>query len=197
VAIAHSTGTLTLSGAAVLDGETVTIGGKAYTFQSTLTNVDGNVKVGAYPSNSIQNLYDAINLTGTAGTQYATAMTANGKVRAVAHVTSPPWLRVKAQTAGTIGNALATTETLTNGAWGGATLSGGVGTASDYLTEFLSAASCSSEVHAKTRAVIARIAAEGAANVNVHDAITEILRTTNMDSGAAAGLGRLLCPIES
>jgi hypothetical protein len=37
---------LTVSGNAV-NAETVTLGAKVYTFQSALTNVDGNVKIGA------------------------------------------------------------------------------------------------------------------------------------------------------
>jgi hypothetical protein len=53
------------------------VGGKKYTFQTTLTNVDGNVAIGSNPQTTLQNLYNAINLGTGAGTAYAAAMTAN------------------------------------------------------------------------------------------------------------------------
>ena len=68
--------TLTL-GAQMTDTEVVTIGSKVYTFQTTLTDVDGNVKIGGSASDSIDNLIAAINLTAGAGTTYAASMTEN------------------------------------------------------------------------------------------------------------------------
>ena len=60
------------------DGDTVTVGGKTYTFQSpTLTNVDGNVFVDSGAFTAFTNLAAAINLTGSPGVDYAAAMTAN------------------------------------------------------------------------------------------------------------------------
>lgn len=54
------------------DGDTVTIGDVVYTFQTTLTNVAGHVKIGASATASMTNLFHAINATGgTAGTDYA------------------------------------------------------------------------------------------------------------------------------
>lgn len=44
------------------DGDTVTIDGKTYTWQTTLTNVDGNVRIGPTVGVSIINLARAINL---------------------------------------------------------------------------------------------------------------------------------------
>jgi hypothetical protein len=58
------------------------VGGKEYTFQTALTNVDGNVKIGATIVATLTNLFNAINLTGTPGTDYATAMTVNANVYA-------------------------------------------------------------------------------------------------------------------
>jgi len=69
-------GVLTL-GANAGNGKVVVVGTKTYTFQTTLTNVDGNVKIGATASASIDNLVAAINLDPAgAGTKYAAAMTA-------------------------------------------------------------------------------------------------------------------------
>lgn len=140
--LVYAAGTLTLS-ANPLNTETVTVGSKTYTFQTSLTNVDGNVLIGANAAASLQNLFDAINLTGTSGTQYAAAMTINANVKATS-VTATTVV-VKSKVPGVIGNLIASTETIvTGGSWGAATLASGAGsimTALDQLiaTEQLSA----------------------------------------------------------
>lgn len=115
----------TLTGTAnFADTQTVTIDGKVYTFQDTLTNVNGNVKIGANLAATLLNLLHAIKLSGgIAGTDYAAAMTAHTTVDGVSADATHVYVRAK--TGGTAGNALATTETLTNGSWGAATLTGG------------------------------------------------------------------------
>ena len=123
-ATAAATQTLTNDGTNVTDGDTVTIGTKVYTLQSTLTNVDGNVKIGASNTATMTNLFHAINASGgTVGTDYATATTANTKVTA----TNPTGTTVvvTAITSGVAGNLIATTEASTHLAWGAATLAGG------------------------------------------------------------------------
>jgi len=106
------------------NSDTVTIDAKVYTFQTTLTNVDGNVKIGATLKDTIANLFNAIGLAGgVPGTDYAAAMTAHPTVDAVDR--SATVLMVRAKAGGTAGNALATTESGTATSWGGATLSGG------------------------------------------------------------------------
>lgn len=127
-------GTLTSTGA-FLNTETVVVGGKTYTFQTSLTNVDGNVAIGANQTASHQNLMDAINLTGTPGTQYAAAMTVNPEVRATAATGTTTV--VKAKVPGQIGNRIPSTETLTNASWGGAVLAGGSGDVSQALADLL------------------------------------------------------------
>ncbi|MEX2228429.1 MAG: phage tail sheath C-terminal domain-containing protein [Dehalococcoidia bacterium] len=112
VAAVAAQGTLTL-GVNPADGETMTIGAKTYTFEAALTDVDGNVQIGATLPDTQQNIIDAINLTGTAGTQYAASMTAHPTVGA-ATSWSGNALVLTAQTAGTAGNALATTATFAN-----------------------------------------------------------------------------------
>lgn len=108
----------------VADGDTVTIDTKVYTFLDVLLNANGNVKIGADAATSIQNLVDAINLTGTPGTQYALAMTKHTTCTAVK--TSATVLTATANAGGTAGNSIATTETSSHIAWGNTTLLLGV-----------------------------------------------------------------------
>lgn len=65
------------NGLNAVDTSFIFVGGKKYTFQTTLTNVDGNVVIGSNPQVTLQNLYNAINLGTGSGTVYAAAMTAN------------------------------------------------------------------------------------------------------------------------
>jgi hypothetical protein len=118
----RSSGLLTLSGQP-LNGETVTIDTKLYTFQTALTEVDGNVKIGSSAQESLQNLRRAINKDVGAGTDYAALTAAHPTV--FAENESGLSLPVSARTPGSGGDSIVTTETLTNGSWGGATLSGG------------------------------------------------------------------------
>lgn len=105
-----------------VDAETVTIGTRVYTFEDTLTNVNGNIKIGADKAATLANLAHAINGSGgTPGTDYALANVAHPDVTAT--VASP--MVVTAKRTGYAGNAIATTETMTHGSWGAATLAGG------------------------------------------------------------------------
>lgn len=121
----HVEATGTLTGSANFgDTETVTIGSKVYTFQTTLTNVDGNIQIGGSLAASLQNLYDAINLTGTPGTQYALAMTINPYVTATTVTATTVVVTAKVPYFGSAGNSIATVAG-PNASWGGATLTGG------------------------------------------------------------------------
>ena len=131
---ARASGTLTSTGV-FTDTQTVVVGGKTYTTQTVLTNVDGNVLIGASAAATLANLKAAINLEAGAGSTYAAAMTANAQVEAVSNDATT--LVVKAKIPGTIGNLIASTETQTNAAWGGATLSGGTGDASADIRDLL------------------------------------------------------------
>lgn len=112
------------AGGDAADTQTVVIGGKTYTLQSSLTNVDGHVKIGASVTATLLNLLHAVNASGgTAGTDYAAATTANTSVDGVS--SNATTLVVRAKTAGTAGNAIATTETADHYTWGAATLTGG------------------------------------------------------------------------
>lgn len=124
-------GTLTATANAA-NNETVTINTTVYKF--TTGSVDAGtpagtvanpwlVLVGADTAHSLQNLYDAINDTGAAGTAYSTALVEHDTVRATS-VTATT-VTVRAIAVGTAGNAYPSTETMANASWGGATLSGG------------------------------------------------------------------------
>lgn len=86
------------------DGAMLNIADKMYTLQETLTNVDGNVLIGATLADTISNLVAAINLSGGAGTLYAASMTAHTEIRAEVHSTTV--IRCIALTPGTSGNSL-------------------------------------------------------------------------------------------
>jgi hypothetical protein len=107
-----------------LNTETVTIDGKIYTFQTALTDVDGNVQIGATVALSHENLRRAINLDGVAGTDYAASMTLHSTVSATDGATTTV---VTAKTPGTAGNAIAVSEATATGSWGAANLAGGAG----------------------------------------------------------------------
>lgn len=117
-----ASGTLTLTGQP-LDTETVTIGTKVYTFLDTLTNTDGYVHIGATAEESADNLRNAINGGPGRGTDYATATTDHPDVTATDGAGTTVVITAKVD--GTAGNSIATTETLTNGSFGAATLENG------------------------------------------------------------------------
>jgi hypothetical protein len=117
------------------DAETVTIGAKVYTMQTTLTNVDGHVKIGADLTASLLNLKNAINVDGSGveGTDFATATNAHTGVEATA--SNATTLSIRAINAGVTPNSYATTETSTNAAWGGSVMSGGADSSTTTLTQ--------------------------------------------------------------
>lgn len=123
---ATATGTLTGTGVNVSNSDTVTIGTRVYTFQTVLTNVDGNVKIGATAALSLTNLFRAINASGgVPGTDYALATTAHPRVTATNPTGTTVVLTAKAS--GAVGNSVVTTETSTQLSFGAGTLTGGTG----------------------------------------------------------------------
>ena len=111
----QATGTLTFSGA-VSDGETVTIGTDVYEFDDDSSVTAGNIAVdvsgGATASDAVTALVSAITASGD-GTY--TGADGTGDTVDITNVVY-----------GTVGNAVATTETCANGAWGATTLESGV-----------------------------------------------------------------------
>lgn len=135
----QAVGTLTLTGN-ITNGDQVELGGKTYTFQTVLTDVDGNVLVGGTAEASIDNLVAAINLAAGSGSTYAAATTAHPNSGAVKLTAST--MRGYALAGGTAGNALTTTDPVDTGtamSWGAGVLSGG--TDNDAATATLTGAS--------------------------------------------------------
>lgn len=127
-ALIPATGIFTLSGVAITT-QTVTVGTKngstpaVYTFKTALASAF-DVLIGASKEASIANLISAINRSAGEGTTYGTGTTANFDVAANA-LPVLSQLQVTALTPGAAGNAIPSTETCTNGAWGDTTLDGG------------------------------------------------------------------------
>jgi uncharacterized protein len=111
-ALGSAVGSLTIAVQPVA-GDTMTIGGRVYVFQSLLTNVDGHIQLGEDLERTRANIIGAINQTGTAGTDYAAATVIHPSVQA-APAFSGSRLRLTAKTPGTAGNSIATTETFTS-----------------------------------------------------------------------------------
>lgn len=116
-------GTLTFTGQP-LDTETVTLGAVTYTFLTIFVDAANNILIGADAAASMENLQNAINLGAGIGVTYGTGTVLNPD----ATLSDLPGLQklATATIAGAAGNALASTETLTNGAWSAATLLGGL-----------------------------------------------------------------------
>jgi flagellin len=127
-----ASGTLTSSGVAA-NNDTVLVGTQTYTFKTVLTGggaTANEVLIGANAAASLQNLKDAINLTGVAGTAYGSATTINAS--ATAGAITATTLVVTAKLNGTAGNALASVGNGGTFTFGAATLAGGV--AGDTVT---------------------------------------------------------------
>jgi len=185
-----ATGILTASGN-FSNTETVTTGTKTYTFQTALTNVDGNVLIGASASDSLDNLIAAINLGAGSGTLYAAATTANGFVSAAAGAGDT--MDVTALVAGSAANSTATTETSATASWGGATLSGGEEDTADYNPTGLSEATTlrlSTDASHNLQGLVGTAVQGRKRLINV-GSFNLVLKHQNTSSSAA---NRFICP---
>lgn len=120
-----ATGTITQSTAAPSDGDTVTIGGRVYTFKTALSvgpTVIDQVLAGANVTAAMANLAAAINGTTGEGTTYSVGTVINELVSASP---SAGVLTLTARNPGDEGNAITLTEVGSNTAVSGATLTGG------------------------------------------------------------------------
>lgn len=81
------------------------------------------VALGTNNTEALDNLFHAVNMTGTAGTTYSTALTKNLPVTAYSR--TPTTLVVRAVDPGIAGNAIVTTDTGANIGWGAGTLTNG------------------------------------------------------------------------
>lgn len=111
----NAQGTLTLD-TNPTDTDTMTIDGRTYIFQDTLTNVDGNIHIGVDLAATKLNLLAAMRLTGgVPGTDYAEVMTVHATVQPDEDGFTVDDLILEAVSGGTAGNAIVTTETFTAG----------------------------------------------------------------------------------
>jgi len=108
---------------------TITIGTRTYTVVDELSETAADaivdqVLAGANAAATLDNLKVALNAGATAGTNYSTGTVVNADVLATTN--SDTIQVIEAKVAGVAGNAIATTETLANTAWGAAVMAGGV-----------------------------------------------------------------------
>ncbi len=114
------------------DTEVVVVDGTTYTFQTVLTDVDGNVLIGGSAQASLTNLFNAINLTGTPGTDYAASMTIHPTFTSTN--SDATQLMVAHKDGGTTGNGKTMTTDGANATWGATTPSaGGLNTATGVV----------------------------------------------------------------
>jgi hypothetical protein len=110
------------------DGDTFTVGGHTYRFKSTLAQAYDVKLDGSSAATSLTHAIKAITATGTAGTDYYTGTLANTQVSAVQGAGATA--TITALTAGSAGNAIASTSSFTSGSnsFNHATLVGGTDT---------------------------------------------------------------------
>jgi hypothetical protein len=122
-----------LTSTAIADGDTVTVGGVTYTFETTLTAVANHVHRTGTLATDLANLVKAINLTGVSGTDYGAGTVINPNVSAVSDATT---LTATAKVAGPAGNAIVATEVGAGTSWATATLKGGVAAGKFGIVQF-------------------------------------------------------------
>lgn len=103
----------------VSDGDTATIGGKVYTFQDVLTDVDGNVLGSGDEETSLRNIRDAVALEpSTKGVTYAASTTKNNFADTLPFdPTGGPAFVAISRAAGVHGNLIAVDTDVFAGGW--------------------------------------------------------------------------------
>lgn len=122
---ASATTTLTSTGVAG-NNETMTIGGRVYTFKTALTGAADEILIGAAATNTLDNIKDAINRTsvsGSPGTTYGAGTTVNEQVSGGAKNATTLVLTALYPS---IGNTVVTTETMANFAFTAGVLGSGL-----------------------------------------------------------------------
>ena len=123
--LTHAKAVLTLTGNPT-NGQTVTINGRVYTFNTVLGGAD-SVLIEANAHESMNNLIDALNADPDGlGVDYGSGTTLNAEVAATAFELDT--LIVEAKTSGTPGNLLTVSTDVAGAFWSSATLIGGTDT---------------------------------------------------------------------
>ena|SRR5436190_10041821 len=118
----YATGLLTSTGVNVTDGKITTVGSTVYRFKNTMAAAY-DVQIGTSAANTLANLKMAINAAGVPGTNYYAGTLVHPTV--TAGTLTATTLAATANTAGTGGNGIATTDDEATLSWGAATLTGG------------------------------------------------------------------------
>lgn len=169
----YATNTLTSTGTAVADGDTVTINTTVYTAKTSFSGggAANQVLIGSTADGSafLANLKKAINDSGTPGTDYGVGTVANTDV--VADTLTSTTLKVWARTLGTTPNAYATTEASSQLSWADTTLGGGTGTSDPGVT----AAGATFTIDQNTYTAVLRLAE----NIGMASVANQILWVTS------------------
>lgn len=121
----------------VSNNDTVTIGSITYTFKTTLTPANYEVLIGADAATSL--LYLSYAILGTGGTPGTDYVVPGPHPTVTAEAISGNYLPIVALTAGTAGNAIATTETSAQLSFARAALTGGTnagGSSGELLADY-------------------------------------------------------------
>lgn len=173
-----ATGTLTASGV-FQNTETVTIGETEYTFVTALSTgptVPYEVLIGANAAASLDNLKSAVNATTGEGTTYSEGTEIHPTVSATTNADTTQLFVAK--TIGAAGNAIATTETGDNIAFGDTTLVGG-----EDVGQILSLASeIDAAIDANTAA--AALVTPADADSNDGSGVVTAMAATNLSGGS-------------
>lgn len=106
------------------NGSFVTVNGRQYTFQTSLVNLNGNVKIAAGDlPGTMSNLVAAITLGAGSGTAYAAATTANDDITASSNGVDT--VTVTALDSGVVGNEYSLNDSVSGG-WTATFMSGGL-----------------------------------------------------------------------
>jgi len=130
-------GTGNANPAVTSDAATITINGRVYTAVLELSETIGATAVSdeilwvSDEATFLDNIKKAINLTGIAGTDYSTGTTINADVIATTNAADSQIIQARLN--GVAGNAITTTTTLGNYAWGAGTLASGTGATGNVL----------------------------------------------------------------
>ncbi len=179
---ANASNTLSAIGNAVAN-ETIVIGATTYTFKATV-GAANDVAIGANIAATLSNLAAAVNAGAGAGIAYGSGTTANASATAVAEATT---VTFTAKTAGTTGNSIVSTETLTNMAFSNAaTFTGGSGSAG--LTTAAAAQAALTNINSAIQSVAATRGNIGAAINRLQSAVNVIQNQTQNLSGAEDGI---------
>jgi hypothetical protein len=129
-------GTLTFVGNAN-NLETVFINNKLYVWQTVLTDVDGNVQIGATAALSAANLIAAVTLTGVPGTDYALSMTINSDMTAGPGVPTDSVEASGRLGQGFAGNGKPLQETMSSASWNVPLSIDGIGQTATFVEFFV------------------------------------------------------------